>query len=174
PPPHSVLHHLQVLCSLFFWCLALVPAEMKGKRRAEHAFRLRFVRYAASAVAASSSWSMERICSRSSGVSWWPCTVLAWSTARSRTSSSVPEMTMEQGFSAGKRRQSMTLRVSAIVPPLNRPDYKLTPKRASTFIRTLGRGFLRVLVSKNTDFVCFVAQAGTSQLFRVLIESLER
>src|SRR5213596_3908744 len=68
-PPHSVLHHLQVLCSLFFWCLALVPAEMKGKRRAGHAFRLRFVRYAASAVAASSSWSMERILSRSSGVS---------------------------------------------------------------------------------------------------------
>src|SRR6266513_6097996 len=38
PPPHPVLHHVQVLCSLFFWCLGLGPAEMKGKRRAEHAF----------------------------------------------------------------------------------------------------------------------------------------
>src|SRR6266550_8506879 len=33
----------RVLCSLLFWRLALVPAKMKGKRRAEHAFRLGFV-----------------------------------------------------------------------------------------------------------------------------------
>ncbi len=72
--------------------------------------------YAASDVA-SSSWSMERIWSRSSGLSSWPCTVLACRTARSRASPSVPEMTIEQGFSVGKRRQSITLRFSAIVPP---------------------------------------------------------
>src|SRR6202049_2161662 len=84
--------------------------------------------YAAVAVA-SSSWSMERICSRSSGVSWWPCTVFACRTASSRTSSSVPEMTIEQNFSDGKRRQSITLRCSAIVPPWERRDYRPVPTR---------------------------------------------
>jgi len=59
----------------------------------------------------------HRIWSRSSGLSSWPCTVLACRTVRSRTSPSVPEMTIEQGFSVGKRQQSITLRFSAIVPP---------------------------------------------------------
>jgi hypothetical protein len=38
-------------------------------------------------------------------LSSWPCTVVAWRTARPRTSSSVPEITIDQGFSAGNRRQ---------------------------------------------------------------------
>ena len=51
------------------------------------------------AAVESSSWSMERICSRSSGVSWCPCTVFACRTASSRTSSSAPEMTNRAGIS---------------------------------------------------------------------------
>src|SRR6202521_1569038 len=97
-----------------------------GKRRAEARLWLICYRYAA---VASSSWSMERICSRSSDVSWWPCTVFACRTARSRTSSSVPEMTIEQDFSDGKRRQSTTLRCSAIVPPWKHRDYRPVPTR---------------------------------------------
>jgi hypothetical protein len=96
----------------------------KGKKKGARERAVWFalpVGYAAAVAGASSSRSMERICSRSSGVSWCPCTVLACRTASSRTSSSVPEITIEQGFSAGKRRQSITLRFSAIIPPLGTP-----------------------------------------------------
>src|SRR6266853_2352932 len=96
---------------------------MGKKARGSAPFLLVCCGYAAVA-SSSSSWSMERICSRSSGVSWWPCTVFACRTASSRTSSSVPEMTIEQDFSDGKRRQSITLRCSAIVPPWKRRDYR--------------------------------------------------
>src|SRR5438309_5000047 len=114
---------------------------------------------------------MERICSRSSGVSWWPCTVLAWSTARSRTSSSVPEMTMEQGFSAGKRRQSMTLRVSAIVPPLNRPDYRLVvtrvqPKSGLGFFGEKSGTILRDPVGQKARLTVFWACGSLDKLVR--------
>src|SRR6266571_5956360 len=62
PPPHSVLHHLQgiVLASL----LALGSSARKDERKKACRTRLSVgFRYAASAVTASSSWSMERICS---------------------------------------------------------------------------------------------------------------
>src|SRR5438309_5476907 len=93
-----------------------ILCRVRGKK-ARRARLFAFAGYAASASAVFSSCSMERICSRSSGLSWWPCTVVAWSTAKFRTSSSVPEIRMEQDFSVGKRRQSITLRFSTIVPP---------------------------------------------------------
>src|SRR5262249_38273984 len=66
--------------------------------------------------AETSSFIIERSCSRSSGPSEWPCVLTACSAEACNTSNSRPEIVSVQFVSLGKSRQSMTFLV--MVPSL--------------------------------------------------------
>src|SRR5437588_6644254 len=70
-------------------------------------------------------------------------------------------MAIEQGFSVGKRRQSITLRSLAIISLLwKRPDYRLNPERSST--HQIAPTFREVW---GTDFVGFEGIGAGVRLF---------
>ncbi len=98
--------------------------------------------------ALSSSISMERSSSLSSGVFLCPCDWTACCTATFSTSSSLPEIAMSQGCSVRNQRQSMILRL-----PISHPwcevgtDYPGEIKD-STLLRKIGRGNYRAGFAK--------------------------
>jgi hypothetical protein len=74
-----------------------------------------------------SSLSAALSCSRSSGVSWWPCAVTACVTAAWRMCSSLPDIARSQLLSLGISRQSMYFLLTGPLSSSGFPNLDGTP-----------------------------------------------